>query len=93
MLQIGLSIAGFIRRGQVSGRILRETLPVTPCSFQTEGAEFNGQHVDEGQALRILGEGTGLLFAAGFCAADPGLVRPLLNLARLTLGRRTPNAA
>ena len=88
MLQIGLSIAGFIRRGEVSGRILRETLPVTPCSFQTEGAEFNGQHVDEGQALRILGEGSGLLFAA-----DPGLVRPLLNLARLTLGRRTPNAA
>jgi hypothetical protein len=36
-----------------------------------EGAEFNGQAIDEQQGKQIIAEGQWLLFEAGFCAFDP----------------------
>jgi len=36
-----------------------------------EGAEFNGQRVNDDQAFRLIGESLGLLFAADACAENP----------------------
>ena len=37
-----------------------------------EGAEFNGEHINEQQAKQIIDEGQALLNQASVCASDPG---------------------